>query len=141
MALNWCYNEPWPCVANNSLLSYPAAPKKAYHAAAQSCRPVLLSARLNRFSYKADDLFEAVIWLLNDSPVDIEPGKAIVTLTLGKNSYNLTEWEYGKAKAGQNIEGPRVSMQLPLAAADCLILTINAGEYSSEYRLLYRLGA
>ena len=32
MALNWCFNEPWPAVANNSILQYPALPKPCFEA-------------------------------------------------------------------------------------------------------------
>ncbi|MFD2329930.1 hypothetical protein ACFSR7_11830 [Cohnella sp. GCM10020058] len=31
MALNWCYNEPWPTAANNSIVCWPAEPKPAYY--------------------------------------------------------------------------------------------------------------
>ncbi len=32
MAINWYFNEPWPCAANNSLIQYPSLPKPAYNA-------------------------------------------------------------------------------------------------------------
>ena len=40
MAINWCYCEPWKTAANNSLIAYPAAPKKAYEAVRAALRPV-----------------------------------------------------------------------------------------------------
>ena len=30
MALNWCFGEPWPSAANNSLVVYPSVPKPAF---------------------------------------------------------------------------------------------------------------
>jgi beta-mannosidase len=46
MALNWCYNEAWPCAANNSLLCWPATPKPALYAVGAACRPTMASARI-----------------------------------------------------------------------------------------------
>ncbi len=50
MALNWCFNEPWPSAANNNLVSWPHRPKPAYYAVQAACRPVLASARVAKFS-------------------------------------------------------------------------------------------
>jgi len=32
MALNWCFNEPWPSAAGPCLVNWPSQPKPAYHA-------------------------------------------------------------------------------------------------------------
>ncbi|HML46942.1 MAG TPA: glycoside hydrolase family 2 TIM barrel-domain containing protein, partial [Clostridia bacterium] len=48
MALNWCYNEPWPCAANNSLINWPCKPKPAYYAVQAALRPQSVTARLPR---------------------------------------------------------------------------------------------
>ena len=32
MALNWCFNEPWPTAANNSIINWPNIPKPAFYA-------------------------------------------------------------------------------------------------------------
>ena len=32
MALNWCFNEPWPAIGNNSLISWPDKIRPAYYA-------------------------------------------------------------------------------------------------------------
>jgi len=49
MAINWCYNEPWPTAVNNSLIGYVNKVKPAYHGVAASCRPVLASAAFEMF--------------------------------------------------------------------------------------------
>ena len=46
MALNWCFNEPWPSAAGTCIVNWPALPKPAYDAVRLACRPVLASARL-----------------------------------------------------------------------------------------------
>ena len=68
MALNWCFNEPWVCAANNSILTYPAKPKPAYYAVTDSLRPAMPSARIPKFDWKGGELFTAQIWYLNDGP-------------------------------------------------------------------------
>ena len=44
MALNWCFGEPWPSAANNSLVVYPSVPKPAFEEVRRACRPLCASA-------------------------------------------------------------------------------------------------
>jgi beta-mannosidase len=67
MALNWCFNEPWPCFANNSLVSYPVQPKSAYYAVQAALRPQLASLRIDRHLWRNGEEFEAQVWLLSDA--------------------------------------------------------------------------
>ena len=137
MMLNWCYNEPWMTAANNSLISYPATPKPAYEYVKAAMRPTIFSARIGKFSWKAGETFEAEIWLLNDLPEDVK-GKVRVTLTVGDETVELTEWNAAAAANG-NLQGPTVRWILPNVDADCLTLTLSAEEgRSSTYRLQYR---
>ena len=46
MALNWCFNEPWPTAANNSIVNYPNIAKPAFYAVSDACRPVCSSAKI-----------------------------------------------------------------------------------------------
>ncbi|NJK96849.1 MAG: hypothetical protein HC905_19760 [Bacteroidales bacterium] len=41
MALNWCFNEPWPTAANNSIVNYPALPKPAFQVS-ERCMPTIM---------------------------------------------------------------------------------------------------
>lgn len=66
MALNWCFNEPWPCFANNSLVCWPTEIKPAYYAVQQALRPQLASLRIDRHRWWAGTLFSAEAWILND---------------------------------------------------------------------------
>ena len=56
MALHWCFNEPWPTAANNSIINWPDSPKPAYYSAAASCRPVLASAAFEKFVWEENEL-------------------------------------------------------------------------------------
>ena len=83
MALNWCFNEPWPTAANNSLLCWPDVPKPSYYAVQQALRPRMASLGLKRQLWWAGETLEAAIWLLNDSPEDWTPGNVKVFYRFG----------------------------------------------------------
>ena len=67
MAINWCFNEPWPGAAGNNLIAYPHCPKPAYWAVRDSLRPVVPVIEVDRFSWTIGEDFTAALWLCNDS--------------------------------------------------------------------------
>ena len=113
MALNWCFNEPWPSAANNSVVNWPAEPKPAYHAVAASCRPVMASARIPRFSWRAGEDFEAELWLLNDSPATIPAGRIVAVVVLAGRETTVATWEHPAADPDRHVRGPVVHWRLP----------------------------
>jgi len=158
MAINWCFNEPWPTLANNSLINYPAQPKSSLKAVAASCRNQLISARIPKFTWRSGETFSADIWLLNDGVKPAPAGKAEILLEVAGKTYNLHEWKYKEVDANVNLEGPTVRLRLPELLedkADAVVilnqgtvkrdkgqlhemkLIIRAGELSSEYQLLF----
>lgn len=145
MALNWCFNEPWPSVANNSLVNWPARPKPAYAAAASACRPVALCARMAKFSWRNGERFAAELWLLNDSPRPVPAARVRATLRIGGGTtIEVAFWPCPGAAAGENTEGPAPVLILPdVAGAEELILEVEAEgrpEWTQRYRLHYRGG-
>lgn len=137
-ALNWCLNEPWKTAANLSVIMYPANPKPAYFAIKEALRPVLFSARIPKFDWKAGEVFKAEIWFLNDSP-EAASGEVSVSLKLGENTFSLLDWKNVSAPAGENIQGAQVCCVLPDAIGESemtLTLTSPDGK-GSEYRLVY----
>lgn len=138
MILNWCFNEPWPCIANNSLLSYPDLPKPAYYAVAEACRTTLYSACLRRFLYHGRDLFEADLWLLNDNPQGVPSQRVRVRLILNRTAYLLLDWTSPEVQGAVNLQGPTVRFLLPNAPDGKLVLELDAGPFSNRYELLYR---
>lgn len=84
MALNWCFNEPWPTFANNSLISFPAIPKKSYYAVKDALRPRLASLKIEQHLQWAGDVFRAGVWLLNDTVEALEAQKVRITYTIGE---------------------------------------------------------
>ena len=51
MAINWNFNEPWPCAAGNSLVNWPCHPKPAYYAVQAALRPTIASIRTRQNRY------------------------------------------------------------------------------------------
>ena len=139
MALNWCYNEPWPTAANNSIINWPNWPKPAFYAVRDACRPVLASARNYKFTWKREEQFITQLWLLNDQYRTLEPGVVKATLMAGKRTLDLGTWEFGSAESNTNLEGPVLKAILPRWKSDGFILHLEVPghpEYSSEYTFL-----
>ncbi|MBQ2833831.1 MAG: hypothetical protein IJE71_04415 [Clostridia bacterium] len=137
MAINWCYCEPWVTAAGNSLITYPIKPKPAYYAVKAALRPVLASARIPRFDWNAGDCFHAELWLLNDSPEEAQ-AQIKASILLDGIEYPLLTWDSGEVSANANRIGPTINWLLPDADASEFTLRLEAGAYSSEYRLCYR---
>ncbi len=142
MALNWCYNEAWPCAANNSLLSYPAEPKPAYEAVRQSCRPVCLSARFEKFLWSQGEEFSFELWLLNDSFEKTTPStvRALVC-GVGGEPIELLQWAYETPAPNANLRGPTARLRLPHWEGDRFTVRLEDTKHparSSQYVLAYR---
>jgi len=139
MALNWCFNEPWPGAAGPCLVNWPAQPKPAYDAVRLACRPVLASARFAKFQWRDGEMFSAQIWLLNDSRYALQEGEVEVTLAAGGSpALRLLLWAFPPVPAGTNLAGPSVQAVLPAARADSFELALKVSpreEWSSSYRL------
>lgn len=137
MALNWCYNEPWPTAANNSLLNYPALPKAGYYGVQEALRPVLASAAIEKFEWHMGEKFTITLWLLNDSYTSPHTGTVTAFIRLGNKKISLGEWQYPAPEQGKNVRGPVLSCLLPETEAAFMELVLEAGEYSSCYKLYY----
>ena len=141
MALNWCYNEPWPSAANNSIINYPAAPKPSYYAVQAACRPLLASARIPKFQWKAHELFSAELWLLNDHPAAQTGGELIATLECHGRSTELLRWSFAALAPQQTLAGPSVRAVLPDTDSGEFVLVLSVAghpDWSSRYRLSLR---
>ncbi len=138
MALNWCFNEAWPCAANNSLLCWPSTPKPALGAVAQACRPTLASARIEKFSWRAGELFAAELWLLHDAYAEQPASQLQAILKLDGHEIPLLTWDFTELKLNQNQRGPRVQLVLPLTQGDRFELHLriqDRPEWNSIYTL------
>jgi len=142
MALNWCFNEPWYCAANNSIVSYPDTPKPGYYAVKNACRPFCASATISKFKWSDREEFSTQIWLLNDLAEAATGGKIVVKLVAGDKSLELLKWEYPSLPANTNMEGPiTVPVRLPSWNTNRIKLVLEVEgkpEFSSEYTILYQ---
>lgn len=141
MALNWCYNEPWPTAANNSLINWPDIPKPAYYAVKNSLRPVLASARIPKFTFAEEELFTIELWILNDSPESVPGGTIKAYLVFEEEKIELTEWKYPPLASKTNFAGPKIYKRLPGCTGERMTLLLETPEQEdlrSEYVLLYK---
>lgn len=135
MALNWSFNEPWKTAANNSIVNYPAREKPAYYAVKDALRPVLASARIEKFCYNPGELFCAELWLLNDSPEAVEDSIRAY-LSLGDSERFIVEWQTGLAAPNKNKRGHRLQFEIPAEYEGELKLVLKSVHgYDSTYRL------
>ena len=137
MAINWCYNEPWITAAGNSLIAYPSVKKPAYYAVKEALRPVMPSARFEHFSYKPGEMFNAQLWLLNDSTEAVsDTVNAYITINGVKE--HLITWETGVAEANTNISGHTFHYKIPDVPTQMITVTLEAECGNSEYKFLLR---
>lgn len=140
-ALLWCLNEPWPTAANQSLIAWPDEPKPALQAVTEAMRPVLASARVRKFQWEPGRIFEAEIFLLNDSPGAVEAGAVEVFLESGDWNQRILTWDLPATPAGTNLSGPTARWVLPPSLGEDLRLvlrTIPDSSWGSTYRLATR---
>ncbi len=140
MALSWCFNEPWPCAANCSLLGWPFVPKKAYIAVTEACRPMLASAKIPKFGWRGGEVFFAELWVLNDS-FDETPGLVVEPfLHVGEESIPLEIWEAEATAPQTNRQGPCVRASLPEGIGGVFALELKVQglpSLSSRYGLCF----
>jgi beta-mannosidase len=138
IALNWCFNEPWPAAANNSLVSWPASPKPGLKAVAAALRPTLASLRIPKFSWKAGETFTGELFLLNDAPRAIPAGIIEVYLVNGRAEQLLLAWEHQGTAAGANLRGPGLRCKLRGLGASLFVVALRVRdhpEWNSAYTL------
>ena len=141
MALNWCFNEPWPTAVNNSLIEYPNKTKPAFDAVSDACRPVLASASFSKFTWEPDEELAIDCWILNDSYRQVEQGEVTVYAEMGDERRKLHTWSFPGLEANTNYHGPRVHYRLPenmdKQVFNIVLEVSGERNFDSQYRLLY----
>lgn len=105
MVMNWCFNEPWHCAANNSLVGYGNVKKATYNAVCKALEPITLSLRMQRFDYRRGDVFEGEVYILNDSakPSGIESVEVYIDYGIVKKLADFTPMNLDKNEYCGNI--------------------------------------
>ncbi len=140
MAINWCFQEPWPTAANNSLINYPNEPKPSYYEVKKALRPVLASIRIPKFEWYENEDFSCDLFLLNDSYAQIEPLKLVVTLQYDDKETEQFVWNCSGTGPFKNVQGPTVHFRMPKIKSGQFTIHIKAEgkpEYDSNYTFLY----
>ena len=87
MAINWCWNEPWPTAANNSLIHWSGKPKPAYQSVKESLRSRMASLRVCKHLWWDGEQFQGEVWMLNDTLTTLPSGSAKVSYSLGNEAF------------------------------------------------------
>ena len=138
MCMNWCYNEPWPTAAGNSLINYPNIKKPCYYAVRTAIKDTKLSAEFLKVSWQAGDEFNCTAWLLNDSKLTVKEGRAVISAVFDGRETILGEWEYPKTLPHQNSKGLALKFRLPRTKSGRFTLKIcscDNEELSDSYEL------
>lgn len=140
MALHWCYNEPWPAAANNSIISWPNIPKPGYKAAGDACRPILASLSFPKFCWYTNEILTIDLWLLNDSYQNVPNGTMHLYLE-DPREVHLLSWQFGSVGANQNRPGPTARLNLQDLKPGLLQLKVIVDEnpnWTSRYYLMLK---
>jgi len=143
MALNWCFNEPWPTAANNSLICWPTKLKPAYFTVKEALRASLASLRVTKHLWWEKQTFNAEIWMLNDSSIfSLPAGKINVSYALGDAAPQ--KWgtlDYAEINEQTNLQCGCIAFKLPEGFEGEIHVYLNvegSPELDSEYTYLCR---
>ncbi len=91
MAINWDFNEPWPCYAGNSLIAYPDVVKPAYFDVMSALRDCKLALGLDHLRFRPGEEAEIGIYVLNDLPEPLKGYNYNITLICDDDEETKTE--------------------------------------------------
>jgi beta-mannosidase len=136
---NWCFNEPTHNFANSSVLAWPAVPKAGFYGIKEACRPVLAGARVPRFQW-GHEMFQAELWLLNDTWQQHAPVKISAEIEIGDKTLPGLVWSTPPIGPNQNARGPVLQIELPSVPVTEFFLVLRVSdrpEWNSRYRLRF----
>jgi len=140
MALNWCYQEPWPSAANNSLINWPNEVKPAYHHVANACRPVLASVRIPKFEWQEGEDFSCDLYLLNDTYNKLANETVKVFMLYDGTEKELISWDCPGADEFKNVKGPSAHAKIPPMKTHLFSIQVRVAgklEYDSSYTVTF----
>lgn len=113
MAINWCFDSPWPLLCSENVVDWPCEPKPAYEEIRQALRGQLASLRIRRHVYAGGSDFRAEVWLLNDT---LDCMSSLTIEVIGRYEGHekvLLVWQTDSTPAQTNQQGPSVYWKLP----------------------------
>ena len=112
MALNWCFNEPWPAAANNSLISGDGQIKPAYGYVCRALRADMVSLRFERFDHTPDKPLLVTAFLLMDRP---RPVTGRLHLTVEQDGCVRDQADIAVETTGTEVSDRIADIRLPLS--------------------------
>ncbi|MGN1129573.1 MAG: glycoside hydrolase family 2 protein [Candidatus Flemingiibacterium sp.] len=145
MAVNWDFNEPWPCFAGNSLIAYPEVVKPAYFDVKQALRDRMLALDLNRLRFAPGEEAEVGIYALNDLPDALSGGDFEITLDFDDADETHTELmrgSFSEIPGTSSVKIGTLKFKVPEDVSKTFRLTITCsdGELSESYTLFRKDG-
>ncbi len=140
MAINWDFNEPWPCAAGNSLINWPAEPKSALTAVGQALRPTLLSLELPHNRFLTGETMTGSLWVLNDNADEAPAVSAEVYLISGGTKTKLAVIETETVAARRNGKFGSFDFVVPADLPERFAIALTCAahpEWNSTYHLVH----
>ena len=128
MAMNWCFQEPWPTAANNSLVNWGGEPKASLPYAADALRDQKACLRTERLRFVQGEDFAAELFVLNDLPTPLPAAELTVTLCCGETRKKLLCWAFPGAEGQRHTQGPTVKFSLSETAAGLFTVTVDCAQ-------------
>ena len=141
MAINWDFNEPWPCAAGNSLINWPAEPKSALYAVAQALRPTLLSLEIPQNRYLSGEVLNGRLWVLNDSPDAAPATRVSVYLIDGEQKTLLQALDTKEVGARKNGKFGSFTLNIPEDLSERFFISLECddhADWNSKYALVHK---
>lgn len=136
-AMNWCFNEPWPAAANNSVVAWPAVTKPAYFAMQTALRPRMASLALDRQLWRGGETFRGEIWMHNDTIEEMPAGEIRVYYTLDGEEIYWGSLRYAALPEQTNSVSGSLMFPLPEDFDGLFTIRLEVAdhpEWSAEYR-------
>ena len=137
MAANWCFNEPWPCFANNSLVMYPDVKRPAYYAVQSSLRDRMISVRAYKLRFAKEEETKFELYALNDLPDSMAGGKVRLYIISGDKKINLGTFDRPEIGGTSSVKFGEAAFTIPADIAPTFTLHAECdnGELDSTYIL------
>ena len=116
MAINWCFNEPWPCFANNSLICYPNVLRLAYFDVKMALRDQMLSVKFGRLRFAAGETANVELYALNDLATPLAGSDYKVYIDLDdeiETRIEICSGSFGEIPASSSVKIGDVSFTVP----------------------------
>ncbi len=134
MALNWCFNEPWPTAANNSIVQYSGKVKPAYEAIKMACRPIMSSAKVPKFKWKEGEDFTFQLFFLNHSNNALPSSSVEVYI----NDELILSAKIPELPSYSNYKGPKINYQINNVNSVILNLVTDNTGWDSTYEFFIK---